>query len=179
MAITVKRVQGFVDFCTDLALRAEWEAAQEDLTTSRQAGGDMLVDAASAEIALKVQELEKQMNASMLRFRFEALTRKQWDELAIEHQPREDNAADAQLGVNGSTFYDAVAAESLLSVNEKDTDKVVDFDPAKEWGPLADEMTNGQYGEFIEKFLELNKGRGSKVPFSRLASVVTQSSAPK
>jgi hypothetical protein len=179
MAITVKRIQGFVDFCTDLALRAEWETAQEQLETSRQKGGDMLVDVASSEIALKVQELEKQMSASMLRFRFEALTRKRWEELGIEHPPREDNESDARLGVNGATYYDAVAVESLLSVNEKDTDKVVDFDPAKEWGPLADEMTNGQYGEFIEKFLELNRGKGSKVPFSRLASVVTQSSAQK
>jgi hypothetical protein len=179
MAITVNRVQGFVDFCTDLALRADWENANEELAAARQSGSDMLVDAASGAIAKKVQELEKKMGASMLRFRFEALGRKRWNELGIEHPPREDNANDAPLGVNSDTFYDAVAVESLMGVNKKATNKVVDFDPAAEWVPLADAMTNGQYGEFVEKFLELNRGKGSKVPFSRLASVVTQASAQK
>jgi hypothetical protein len=179
MAITVTRVQGYVDFCPNLGLRLEWETAQDELLESRQKGGDMLVDAASDVIAKKVQKLEQQMQAAMLRFRFEALERKRWNELGTEHPPRDGNVNDAALGVNSDTFYDAVAIESLMAVNKKETKKVVDFDPAEEWVPLANAMTNGQYGEFVEKFLELNRGKGSKVPFSRLASVVTQASAQK
>jgi hypothetical protein len=179
MAIKVNRAQGFVDFCTDLALRAEWETANEALVLSRQAGGDMLVDAASAEAAALVQDLEKRMQDAILRFKIQAISRKHWQELGIEHGPREGNAADARLNVDTSTFFDVVAQESIIAVNEKTTGKVVDFDPKAEWVPLADEMTDGQYNEFVEKFLELNRGSGSNVPFSRLASVVTQGSEKK
>lgn len=189
MAIKVNRAQGFVDFCTDLALRAEWETANEALVQTRQAGGDMLIDAASAEAAALVQDLEKRMQDSILRFKIQAISRKHWQELGILFPAREGNPSDARLGVDTSVFFDAVAKghkdedhdipASIIAVNEQVSGKPVDFDPAVEWTPLADEMTNGQYNEFVEKFLELNRGGGSNVPFSRLASVVTQGSEKK
>lgn len=189
MAITVNRARGFVDFCTDLALQTQWETANEALVKSRQAGGDMLVDGASAEAAAVVQDLEARMTGSVLRFELEALRRKHWQELGIRHPAREGVPNDARLGIDTSVFFDAVAAgvdddelktpPSIIAVTKKDTGEVVDFDPATEWVPLADDMTDGQYNAFVEKILELNRGAVSKVPFSRLASVVTQGSAKK
>lgn len=178
MAITVNRAQGFVEFCTDLALRSEWETAQAALVEAKKGGTDMLVGP-GAEEAATVRELEQRMGDSILLFKIEGLPRKRWQELGVEHPARDDNAADATFNVNTSTFFDAVAAESILAVNEKTSSNVVDFDPKTDWTPLADEMTDGQYNEFVEKFLELNRGKGSNVPFSRLASVVTQASEKK
>lgn len=189
MAITVNRAQGYVDFCPDLALRADWELANETLVKARQAGGDMLVDVASAEAAAKVTDLEQKMQASILRFKLVGLSRKHWQELGILFPAREGNVVDAQYNVDTSKFFDAVAmgyedddhkiVGAIMAVNEKNSGDVVDFDPKVEWVPLADEMTDGQYNEFVEKFLELNRGKGSGVPFSRLASVVTRGSEKK
>jgi hypothetical protein len=189
MAIKVNRARGYVDFCTDLGLRTQWETAQEALLEARKAGGDMLVDAASTDAATAVQALEKKMQGAILRFELEALPRKHWQELGIRHPAREGVAADARMNVDTSIFFDSVVmgvdeddlktASSIIGVTKLSTNKVVDFDPKTEWVPLADDMSDGQYNEFVEKLLELNRGTGSNVPFSRLASVVTQGSAKK
>lgn len=175
MTITVKRAEGFIDFCSDMATRAEWETAVETLKQASNTTNNMLVDTAVSEAATVVKDLEAQMSASVVVFRIQALMRKRWQELGAEHAPREGDKRDAVLGVNTSTFFDAVAVESILAVNEKTSGAVVDFDPKVEWIPLADEMTDGQYNEFVEKFLELNRGSTS-VPFSRAASALTRHS---
>lgn len=176
MTITVKRAEGYIDFCSDLGLRAEWEQAQDTLKKAQSNPSDMLVDTAVQDAALVVKGLEAQMSASILVFRVTGLPRRKWQELGVEHGPRDGNERDKVLGVNTDTFFDAVAQQSILAVTEETKDgKIVDFDPAVEWIPLADDMTSGQYNEFVEKFLELNRGATS-VPFSRLASVATRSS---
>lgn len=176
MAITVKRAEGFVDFCADLSLRADWESAVEALDKARKTPSGQMIDTAVSDAAALVHQLEAQMDESKHIFRLHGLKRSLWQSLAGEHEPREDNRNDATLGVNTSTFFDAVALESIVGVTLKTKDgEVVDFDPATEWITLADDMTDGQYNEFVEKFLELNRGV-TGVPFSRAASLVTRSS---
>lgn len=174
MSITVKRPEGAVEFCTDLALREQWEKAVERLNEARKDETDRrLADTSVAEAAAEVQRLEAAMKAATLRFRIKAMPRRRWQELGEEHQPREGNQQDAAMGVNVSTFFDAVALESIFAVNESVSDKVVDFDVKAEWMALADEMTDGQYKEFVNEFLALNRGV-TKAPFSRTASLVTR-----
>ena len=176
VAITVKRPEGVVEFCTDLALRADWENAVAELEAMDEPTDRMLgeIDPAIAAAA-KVQELEAGMQACTLRFRLHGLSRRRWQELGEEHEPREGNRQDAAMGVNVSTFFDAVALESIFAVNEKVSGDVVDFDPAIEWLPLADEMTDGQYRAFVDAMLSLNRAVKA-APFSLTASRVTQPS---
>lgn len=177
MPITVKRPEGSVNFCTDLALRGEWEDAVEKLERISQDDTDRrLADTATAEAAHEVQELEARMRASTLHFRVRGLPRKQWQELGEEHQPREGHGVDQSMGVNTSTFFDAVAKASIFAVLTDDG-KPEDFDAAAEWDHLADDMTDGQYQEFVNEFLRLNRGV-TEAPFSRAASLVTRDSEP-
>lgn len=177
MTITVKRAEGIVEFCTDLGLRAEWEQAAENLeSVTKDANNNMLVDTAVSEAVQTVKGLEARMSASTLLFRVQALRRGQWEDIGAQNPPRAEHAGDKALGVDTSKFFDDIAIASIFAVTEKDTGKPVDFDPATEWVPLADEMTNGQYSDFVAKFRELNQG-ATHVPFSRAASVLTRISA--
>jgi len=171
MTITIKRAEGFVDFCTDLGLRAEWEEANESLETLRKDANNMLVDTAVSEAVQTVKDLESRMSASTLLFRVQALRRGQWNDIVAQNPPREDDAGDKALGVDTSKFFDDVAIESIVAVTNKVAGEVVAFDPAAEWVPLADEMSNGQYNDFVTKFRELNQA-ATNVPFSRAASVL-------
>ena len=174
MTITVKRPEGTVNFCTDLALRGEWEDAVENLEKVRQKEDSerQLTDVADAAHA--VQTLEARMRASTLRFRLKGLPRKQWQELGAEHPPREQNAQDASMGVNASTFFDAVAKISIFAVLDAEG-APVDFDAKAEWDALADDMTDGQWREFGDEILRLNRSV-TDVPFSRAASLLTRPS---
>lgn len=175
MAISVKRAEGYVDFCEDLSLRAEWEEACDELDQARKrVGTGRMADGALAE-AQAVRAIEEAMQASIVRIKMRALGRKRYQELGAEHPAREENEQDAAYGVNVSTFFDAVAKESIYAAVEKGSGKVRDFDPKSEWEQLADEMTDGQYGEFVQKLLELNRGV-TKPDFSRAASVLIQTS---
>lgn len=177
MSIVIKRAEGIVEFCTDLDLRGEWEKASEDLRESRNALSDRWVDGAEREAAEAVQALEKQMAESTLEFRIRAVPRKVWQETAAANPPREDNEADAAMGTNVSTFFDALLSMpgTIISVNEKSSGKVVDFDPATDWQQLADEMSDGQYSEFAQKVFDLNRGVVAR-PTSRAASLVMRGS---
>lgn len=177
MSITVKRAEGYVDFCEDLSLQADWEDAVESLEKARRnpSGGRMAGPGSQAHAAQAVRNIEAQMQAATVRIRIRSLGRKRWQELGAAHPPRPDDAQDQRLGINCSTFFDVVAKEAIFGANDKTTGDVRDFDPKAEWDDLADNMTDGQYAEFVEKFLELNRGVTS-APFSRTASLLTQDS---
>lgn len=177
MAITIKRAEGTIEFCTDLQLRGDWETAQAELIAAQSNRSQRLVDGNLAEAAAKVTELETQMSESVLLFRLRAVPRKQWQETVAAHPPRDDNDSDQSMGVNISTFFDALLSTpgTIVSVNEKATGEAVDFDPATEWQQLADDMTDGQYGEFATKVFELNRQSVAR-PFSVAASRATAAS---
>lgn len=175
MAITVKRPEGVVEFCTDLALRAAWEQAVAELDQARTSGDQRLGNAEVAERAHTVQNLEQQMAEVTLRFRLRALSRRRWQELGEEHSPRDGNKQDQAMGVNIATFFDAVAMESIFAVNEKVSGRPVDFDAKAEWLDLADEMTDGQYRQFVDEILSQNRSV-TAAPFSRTASLLIQAS---
>lgn len=185
MTIKVNRPEGTVDLCIDLALRGEWEDAVEILERVRQKPENERQLTEVADAAHAVQDLEARMRASTLRFRLRALPRKRWQELGEEHQPRDGNTVDQTMGIDTSKFFDAVIKEpgALFGVNNVATGEVVDFDAAAEWDALADEMTDGQYKDFADEVLRLNRGV-VKPPFSRDASLLTRdsdetSSSPK
>lgn len=180
MSIVIKRAESVIEFCTDLAARAEWESANEALLNARTRRGERWASKDVSELAVKVTELEAQMESSVLLFRLRAVPRKQWQEAVSDNPPREGNESDEAMGVDVSTFFDALlgAVGTIVSVTEKESGAVVDFDPTVDWKPLADEMTDGQYGEFAQKVFELNRGVTSR-PFSPTASRETSASDKK
>lgn len=184
MGITVKRPEKIVEFCTDLALQAVWEAAGEELATVKkreQADARMTGESkAVRDLKKRIQELENQMLDSIVVFTLRALPRKRWVELEAEHPPREDNDEDKRYGVNVGTFIDAVMVEpgTVAKVAYKGSGERVDFDPASEWQSLADEMSNAQWEQFAIPLLLVN--RGTVTPgFNRAAWHRTPSSGSK
>lgn len=180
MAITVNRAKGTVEFCQDLNLQAEWEAATSALAEAQKNPSDLMVNVELTEAAAKVRDIEQKMNDSVLVFELQASSRKVWQELEAAHPPREGVKEDEAFSLNVSTFFDAVLSQgephpAIVQVTEKTTGKVVGFDPATEWRALADEMTDGQYSEFAVRCLGLNRG-STKAPFSLTASRVTATS---
>ncbi|MDF2915993.1 MAG: hypothetical protein K0S70_210 [Microbacterium sp.] len=184
MGITVKRPEKIVEFCTDLGLQSEWEAAGEDLKTARQREQvDARMTGESKEVRGlkdKIQELENRMLDSVVVFTLRALPRKRWAELEAEHPPREDHEDDKRYGVNVGAFIDAVMVEpgTVASVTYKASGERVEFAPVTDWLPLADEMSNAQWEQFAIPLLLVN--RGTVTPgFNRAAWQRTPSSGSK
>lgn len=180
MAITIRRPEGVVELCTDLALRSDWESAVADLDEARKSRSDRLVNSSVAELAERVLALESSMSEVTHVFRLRALPRRRWQELVLEFPARDGNAVDESMGVDHSRFFDAVLMEpgAVFAVVEKVSGEPVDFDPAKDWQGLADEMTDAQWNDFASKVLELNRAVTS-VPKSLLASRLMEISAEK
>src|SRR5665647_2453934 len=158
MSITVTRPRKTVAFCTNLALRSAHEdavaalvAAQQDASKDPRENPPQGVTQAAAA----VRDLEAQMRDHTITFVIEGWPRKRWVEFEEAHRPRKDNDTDKAL---------------MIDVSAPDGSKV-EFDPATEWVPLADEMTNGQWEEFATAVLIVNRGVKA-APFSEAASRV-------
>ncbi len=176
MSITVTRPEKVVAFCANLGLASEHERAVAALEDERKtAAGDPREVGSEAlnAAAQRVRDLEQEMAAHTIAFTLRGLRRKRWVEFLEAHPARPDNAQDKAIGVDVSAL-DEVIAESIVSVKTRDGADVP-FIPAQEWVDLADEMTNGQWGEFAQAVIDINHQVRS-APFSPLASVVIRRS---
>lgn len=170
MSLSVKRPEKVVQLCLDAALRAEWEALTKRLADEmkRPVQDDRLNQVSGAkDLARQVGEIEDRMAAETVEFTLRGMRRNDWAQKVAAHPPRKGDTADAQYQINTATFFDDVLAASIVDVTRAGSPIV--FDPASEWSALADEMTNGQYSEFVDAVLELNRGAVG-VPFSRAAA---------
>jgi len=171
--LTIKRPTKGVELCLDLSTRIEWEKLEVELKEARQEpGGDKrLAGGPVQSLAKQIEGLEAAMAESTVTFTLTALKRRDWDKHKADHPPRKGVKSDDQMGVNEETFYDAVMADSVLSVDGPDGDQV-EWDH-EQWGPLADEMTNAQYADFKLAILQLNVGEAAaRLPKSLSASLV-------
>lgn len=175
MPITIKRARRVVPLVTDMSLVAEHDQAKERfaaLAANKPLVNMEIPDASITEAAEAVREIEQQMAASRMAFTIEALPKKEFTEFEISHPPRDGNAEDANAGLNLAEA-DGLIALCIKSVQDNDGNPV-DFDPATEWEPLAAELSDGQWLDFAQAVLEVN--RGSQAPFLRAASLVIQRS---
>lgn len=164
----ITRPTGAVKLYRDQALYQEWEAAQQDLSADptkddRETG---------RPLAKKVSDLEARMNQTALTFHVQALPRKRFAELELEHPPRDGVPGDEDFGVNVETFFDAVMMEpgSLISVTDAEGNSV-EFSAQTDWSEAADEMANGQWTLFALELFQVNRGRTS-APKSLVASAM-------
>lgn len=171
----IKRATTSVPLVTNLELLSEYDAVADTLEKlQKNARADRLNSSPDLRKAAEaVRALEDKMQESTALVKLRALKRARWAELEEKHPAREDNDLDKRFGVNVDEFFDEAIPECIVEVSMKATGKKVDFDPAADWKELADDMSDGQYSEFIGATLTLNRGATS-VPFSRTASVVTR-----
>lgn len=173
--IQIKRPRKVVTLCLDAGLQAEWERATAELAAAQRGEvSDGRLGSRVGSVAARVREIEERMRGAEAHFVLEGLRRDVWAQKVAAHPPRDGNDQDRSLGVNVSSFFDDVLELSVAEVTQGG--EPVEFDPAVDWGPLADEMTDGQYGQFVEAVLELNRGATS-VPFSRAASRLSRDSS--
>lgn len=175
MALTIKRPETRVLFCLDGDLKAEHEAAEAEFNAARNRSlaDARLVDSSRA-LAKTVADLEDQMRAASVEFLVRGMKRGDWSELVAKHSPRDGNTLDKSYGFNVEALMVEAIPASLVGVeNSKGED--LPFDAAKEWDPLADDMTESQYEEFVLAVLKVNKGRND-VPFSLSAFRMIQDS---
>jgi len=174
VTITIKRARKSVDIVTDLALQAQYEAAVEALDRARAEQQVALENSPGLAEAKVVTDLEKRMADSAITITLEALSNKVYNEIVATIPARDGDSTDDAYGLDISKA-DALIAPSIVEVTEKKSGKKLAFDPAKEWGPLADELSAAQWEQvFLAAYL-LNKGV-SKAPFSLAAFATTRTS---
>lgn len=175
MSITIKRPTRVVDLCTDMSLVADHERASRALEDA-QKRGQGLENTGVPEAARRVTDLEEQMRASTLEFTLQAVPRKTFEEFTAEHPAREDDQVDQTFGLNVSEL-DGLIAQCIVGVRDKGGAEV-EFDPAVEWAGLAGQMTDGQWQEFALTAINIQRGGGTTVPFSRAASLAMAKYGP-
>ena len=162
MAITIHRARKVVSLCTDMSLVAEHEDALKQLATAETEAAGMEVNPARLTAARAVKEAESKMLASSLRFTLQALPRKDFEAFKIANPPRPGDQTDANLGFSQAALDDLIAP-CIIEVRDHEGEPV-EFDPAKDWTPLADEMSEAQFTPFATTAYMLNAGVGD-VPF--------------
>lgn len=195
MPITIRRARRIVKLVTDMSLAAAYDQAKEEFSAvaaTRPLVAMEIPDTEVTEAAERVRDIENQMAASRLAFTLEAIPRKQFAEYEATHPPREGHNDDQSAGINlaeidpliadcirvvrrdldGRLLYahpdEEPSADPTVWVDDADR-----FEPA-EWEALADTLGDGQWLDFVQATLEVN--RGSQAPFLRAASLVIQRS---
>ena len=154
-----------MSLCMRGDLQAAWEALDLKLTAPSDDTEKLAVSKEQRDIARQMLDLETEMKDATLTLRLRALSRVKWDELLADHPARKDNRQDLGLGVNNSTFWDAILREMLVSpkLDERRISK------------LLDKLTPRQFDVLATASWDLNQADVS-IPFSLNASRIAQNS---
>lgn len=153
-----KLPESTVPVCLRGDLVAEHEQADRELTALADKpvtkfGGD-----GRGQLQQRIRDLETEMAAATYPFRLRALARREWHAFIAEHPPRTANDADAAIGVNTETFFEALIRRCLV-------------DPALDdeaWFRLSEALTDRQFDRLSDAAWALNR-RDVSVPFSPAA----------
>lgn len=111
----------------------------------------------------RLDEIETQVRADSMTFRFRALGRRAMQKLMDAHPPREGKPRDQRYGFNEDTATDELLRRCLVEPALSD-DAVNDL--------LEDQLTEGQYEQLSATVWALNR-RTADVPFSLTGSAPT------
>lgn len=155
-------------------LVADFEAAERDLKRVQESTTDSLEDGIGP-IVDRIEALRAEMLEHTEDFRLRALPKPRFRALIAEHPPRrtqgedgsegELDAGDANLGLDRSTFFEALIRASIVSPDLDDDD----------WAALMEVLTDRQFGDLSDTAWFLNRGE-IDVPFSRVASLARRTS---
>ena len=126
----------------------EAEAALTEEIANRGGGrlGDKPVDHTDA--AQRVRDLEEQIQAASVTFRFRALPKAEFRALCDDHPPRKGDEMDHMVGYNRTAVLDALVRSSLY-------DPV--FDDAS-WAEFLDTVSTGEWEELRSTANSVNRG---------------------
>lgn len=163
---SAKLPESTVPLCLRGDLQAEWETLERKLAEAKQRGDRRLTGSAEeTKLARQLRDLEAQMQDSTITLRLRALPRREFMKLVEKHPPRKDNQADRMVGIDQSSFYDALIGACIVEP-ELDEERLT---------RLLDALTDAQFNKLATTAWELNRSDVS-VPFSRTASRITTSS---
>ena len=159
-----------VELCLRGDLVAQLQDLQRDLIEAeRQPSNASLDDLGTPHrIAEQIQALQHEMAEHSITVLVRALPRRQWSKLVAAHPPRPDEKADAPLGVNVETYFDALIRACMV-------DPVFDDD---DWAALDEALSDAQWQALTAAAWAVN-ARDVEVPFSQRASRILASSAPE
>lgn len=119
------------------------------------------------DLTERMDVLKADMEANSSAIRLEALPPSVFSALMVAHPPREDRPDDQRMGVNQSTFFEAVLP--LSAVDPKLTPERA--------ASLIDWMNQRQWSEMMNMIWTLNLG-DVDIPFLRAASLFSTDSEP-
>lgn len=141
----------------DLDLLAEYDGLQTVDRHASLAGPDRG----------RIEEIEAQVRADSVKFRFQALGRRALQKLIDAHPPRQGKNRDQMVGFNQDTATDELVRKCLVEPALSDQ-AITEL--------IEDQLTDGQYEELANTVWQLNR-RSVDVPFSLNGSAGTRSSA--
>lgn len=160
------------NICLRPDLLDAWQEAEDALVAARGStvgrqrltGKDESGNSASAEVrkqAKRVQDLEAEIDATMARFVFRAMTRDRYRAVCDKHPPRKDNQLDSFAGFDREAVEDAMVRECLV-------DPV--FDDAS-WEEFLTVCNVSEWNELRDTVRSVNRGV-TEAPKSGLAAQV-------
>ncbi|WP_325091468.1 hypothetical protein [Leucobacter sp. M11] len=135
-----------LQFCMDRPLLKELEQARAEAAEAaagRMTGGK----------TTRVKELEKLIAEASVTIRVSSLPRGQYNELMLEHPPREGR----DEVFNPETFFAAAAKASAVEVTEKSTVPIHEED----WDEFVDGLTDGEYDRLAGAVVMLNRNQAT------------------
>ena len=173
--LEVKRPTRVVSLCLDGDLIAEYESLQVEITEARRAQvSDARLNSPLPKLEKRHAELYAKQQEETVEFKLRALPRSVWEELKVKHPARDDNELDEHYGFNTSTLFDEAMATKGTIDEVTQGGETVEFS-AEDWAGIAEDLTDGQFGDFAKALVELNAGR-QRVPFSSAGYEMTQDS---
>lgn len=124
-------------------------------------------------IVERMQEVQNEMHAAEVTFRFRAIGAMPSLELAAGHPPRADNARDKSLGYNPTSYYPAVIRAACYAIDQGDDS----LDPAdmseEDWEALFAALSSQQFDQVFGAAW-LCDHQDIEVPTSPLALLISQ-----
>lgn len=174
----IKRPTRTVSVCLDGDLTAEYEKVLAELQEARRAKiADARLNSPINRLEKRQGELYAEQEESTLVFTLRGLPRHVWDQLKTDNPPRKDNDLDEQYGFDSEKLFDAAMKAEGSVVEVTQGGKVVEFTP-ENWDEISGDLTDGQWGDFVEALSLLNSGK-QFVPFSPAGYKKIQASAAK
>lgn len=173
-----KRPEDVVPVCLRGDLLAEWNRLKALYDAGPGADDEAMMHerAAKRKLADQMAKVEQEMRAGTIQVRLRALPRRRksgmpkeqvvWHELVDAHPPRKGkdgkpDPADAQMGVNRTTFLDALVRPSIVEPELSD----------EQWENFNDRLSDGQFERLFWAAWNLNRS-DIDVPFSRAVSTM-------
>ena len=178
----------FREESTQICLRPdlldEWEKANADLNEAqtedaRKGRLGTGVSQTTKALAKRVHDIETEIDATAVMFRFRAMSKDRWQAICDNHPPREDNQIDLFAGYNRDAVTDAAVRECLYDPVFEDCtgikpgtkDQLCDHEDCGTWQQFVKKVNPSEWKELRDTVNSANRSVVD-APKSALASSI-------